>query len=281
MSATRASTRRDLARLVRSRTAWLAATLFAAVALASWIPWIGSDYLLADDRPLLLAVSGTTPWIPLFAIALGLAAIRTEREPASASDATRTDSSAVRTFGAIGARSVVLVATVAIVVALMAAFARFHAMRPLSFVGGVAAVSLFGLAWLGTTVGVASVLETKRRALAVVLGLYLLFGILWRETVVALASFVFTGQTSPDLEEPVVLASLEEPAWYAYLTRLNPFDAFEGATYYLPRVLEAILLGESTVAPHPPNLFGLGVLLAWLVGPVAIGYWSVQRSETG
>ncbi|RQG97792.1 ABC transporter permease subunit [Natrarchaeobius chitinivorans] len=269
--------RNEIVGLARSRSTWIATALFAIVVLVMWVPWMGSPHLRTDDRPLLLAIGEVELWLPLFAVALGTLAI-------SGSTSRRTDdrngSFLEITLGALLGRGAVLGIASTVVVGLLAALVvgQLGTIRPTSLFGGLAAAILLGLAWLSPTVIASRICTTRRRALALLLGLYVSFRLLWQTTVVAFVSFVLTGRTTPDLEEPFLLASLEEPTWYLYVSRLNPFDAFSGALYYVPRAIEP-LFGGSTTLPHLPNLFGLGTLLAWAVVPVAVVFLWQSRDR--
>ncbi|MEY7852022.1 ABC transporter permease subunit [Natrarchaeobius sp. A-rgal3] len=268
------ATRSDLDGLVRSWPVWIATALFSVAVLLGWVPWMFSALLANEDRPLLLAIRQAQLWLPPFAIFVGWVSIRDERGSDS-SDCGALTGPTERFLESFVGRAVVVVVAVSIVVCLLAALV---AVRPgvvlvSSFVGGLTAVALFGLVWVAIAVGASRLLETRRRAIGLAVGLYVLFAFLWRETVVVFVSYALTGDTAVDVEQPALLASLAEPTWYLYLTRLNPYEAFDGALYYLPRLLETLVLGESATHPHAPNLFGLAVLLAWVVLPVAVVSW--------
>ncbi|THE64578.1 hypothetical protein D8Y22_12180 [Salinadaptatus halalkaliphilus] len=280
MSRVRTIARADLERCFRSRTVVVATVVFVAVATVTWLPWLFSPHAQADDRPLLLALRQVTLWTSLFALVLGAVSLTDTAD----SSQFRTDTSPSgagileAVLGTLLGRLIFLAGVCTILVAVLAALIGVYleSVAPASIVGGLLALVLFGGAWLGLTVGLSAWLETVTRTVGVAIGCLVVLGFLWHQTAVALVSVLLTGGSTPPVEGPTLLASLEEPTWYLYATRVSPFDAVEGAIYYLPRTLE-VAVGGSTTAPHLPNLFGLAVLGLWTIGPVLVGQRLAKR----
>ncbi|MFP8951929.1 hypothetical protein ACLI4Z_02985 [Natrialbaceae archaeon A-arb3/5] len=270
--------RGDAFELVRSRSVAIAAVAFVCLVLGSWLYWLGSPLVHADSRPLLFAIQDAVLWTPLFALVLGTAHATDTAARTGRSSRPNRDGMASSSFiGALLGRAIVLVAVLSITVAGLFALTvtQLGTVAPSSVVGGLLALVLFGLAWLAPTVAISTAGGSTIRTVGVVLALYALCGFLWRDTVIALASMAVAGTTDP-IEDGALLVSLEEPTWFLYLTRLNPFEAFDGAIYYLPRLFET-LAGTPTSSPHLPNLFGIVALLAWVVVPIVACRWWIER----
>lgn len=160
-----------------------------------------------------------------------------------------------------------------------------------TIVGVVAAVLLFGLAFTGLAVGVSAGTGTRGKAMASVLGIYLAFLMFW-EALVAGVYYAVNGS----------LPGLEVEAWYFLLLRLSPIEAFRalvdgvleppvGTAFAIPvedvprdTPPEQLELANRVIGELPFYLSDwalVGVLLAWSVIPVAIGYWRFRDADLG
>lgn len=137
-------------------------------------------------------------------------------------------------------------------------------------------ILLYGVLWTGFTIGLSAMLSTQYRTLAALAGTYLFFSSLvdiWSTFVQPIFSFLFTGSLSTRWYSS--LGTGTEPLWVNYTGRLNPIAAFlVGSEWF-------VSLTDSTtpVIDVLPNLFGIGVLVAFGVVPLLIGYQRFQRID--
>lgn len=270
MSAVRSIARTDVAATVRSRWLWVATAGLAALVLLDGWGMLLSHRAEQVTWPFLEAVQEFKLWIPPFAIAVGYRSVTDGSQSKPNPTLDRNDARRAAVIGTFLGRALVLAVAVSLGSLAVAAVGVGNGVTAVSVVSGVGLAVLFGLAWLGATVGVATVAGTEHRTVAIAVGIFLLCAVLWSDLVVSLASLALTGATDPGVDYTTPLASLEGPTWYLYLTRLNPFDALDGALYYVPRLVESLAFGDPTRSPHAPNLFGLGVLIAWSVAPLVV-----------
>lgn len=275
---------KDVTDAFRSNTLWAAIGFMSVLVLARLIS-IGSKYINDASQPILLAVAQFDLWLPLFAIVIGYNSVVGERESGRIRlllglPSTRRDV----VLGKFLGRSVVFLFGVSVSILLLTALiiVQTSGIGLAEIVGGTLVVFLYGLAWIGTTVGVSSFVSSGTRTIGVMFGLYTFFGPLWTQLGQPLLALAVTGSTTVEaMGVRQVLTYADSPTWFLYATRLSPFEAFSGANYYVTDLFEIALLGESTNAPHAPNIFGIGVLIAWAFLPVAFGYWRFKHTELG
>ncbi|OIB55330.1 ABC transporter permease subunit [Natrialba sp. SSL1] len=281
MSATLQIARAEVTDAVRSRVLWVVTAVLGLFVVTRL--WLYGDLLAGTTYPFLSTFDTFAEFVPLLVIILGYRAVVGER-----------DSGRIRLLlgqpghrrdivtGKYVGRAATLLAVVLAVALLLLAFvvAQFGTDGPTEIVGGLAVIILYTFAWLGVTVGVSSTFASETRVIGILIGLYALCVVLWDNLVISLVSLVVTGQAETGVD-PLAgrFATLEEPTWFLYANRLNPLHAFDGARYYVPDLLDIAFVGGTTTAPHAPNLFGLGVLLAWATVPFLVGYWRFQRAD--
>ncbi|GAA0673111.1 ABC transporter permease [Natronoarchaeum mannanilyticum] len=168
---------------------------------------------------------------------------------------------------------------------------------PLVELGGLLLASiLLGLAFVGIAVGVSAAVSSRGRAMAAVVGTYLLFLGFWDVLIGGLYRLV-TGAFPPS---PIVPQNPVEP-WALLLQRLNPMEAYGIVASALidtrvfpltlqfpiginptanPNVATADLVAGE--APFYLNDWFAGVvLLAWFVVPVVLGYVRFRGVDLG
>lgn len=180
---------------------------------------------------------------------------------------------------AIGRAAVVAVILLTATFAIGAIAAVIHGTLPvLRFVAIAGYVALYGLVWVGITVGISAAVSSRLKAIAAVLGLFLFFGPfqLWNLLAVPLFALVFTGGASTAGIDPLSMSTW--PKWYQYVQRLNPIENFTLTRHYVRRLADPSIPigGHQTV-----HLFGIAVLVAWCVVPLLIGYWRFERADLG
>lgn len=157
--------------------------------------------------------------------------------------------------------------------------------------GMIVAVLLFGLAFTGLAVGVSAGTDTRGKAMAAVLGIYLVCLIFW-DAIVAGIYYTVNG----------TLPGLDVEAWYFLLLRLNPIEAFRALVdgFLGPPVHTAFAIPVEDVprdaTPEQLELtnrvigelpFYLSdwtlvvVLIAWSVVPIVVGYLSFRDADLG
>ncbi|ELZ04873.1 ABC transporter permease subunit [Natrialba asiatica] len=282
MNSVTAIARTDIADAIHSRTLWGATGLMTVLVAISWVG-LSANLVEQADTPLLTAIDSFGLWVPLVAIVLGYEAVIGERESGRIRfhlglPSTRRELIVGKYLSRVSVLVTALVVSTGVLVVLV--FVRVDEIPLVPLLSAVILLALYGLAWIGMAVGVSSVVSSKTRAVAAVVGLYALFGPLWGQIVLpACTRFVqlLTGTTqSVDFAR---LTYADGPTWFLYVARLSPLEAFDAARYYIRDLLEIALMGGRTTAAHGPNLFGLAVLLCWAIVPVALGVWFFDRVD--
>ncbi|ELZ11488.1 ABC transporter permease subunit [Natrialba aegyptia] len=283
MNSVAAIARTDIADAIHSRTLWGTTGLMTALVAISWLS-LSTELVEQVDTPLLTAIDSFGLWVPLVAIVLGYEAVIGERESGRIRfllglPSTRRELIIGKYLSRVSVLVTALVASLGVLAVLV--FVRVDEIPLVPLLSAVILLVLYGLAWIGMAVGVSSIVSSKTRAVAVVVGLYALFGPLWGQIVLpACVRFgeLVTG-TTQSINLTGRLTYADEPTWFLYVARLSPLEAFDAARYYIRDLLEIALVGGQTTAAHGPNLFGLAVLLCWAIAPVALGVWFFDRVD--
>jgi len=148
----------------------------------------------------------------------------------------------------------------------------------LSFLVGAGWVLLVGVIWTTFVVGVSSAMASSYRALAVILGVYLLFSIdngLWGAVVRPLMGLGFTGEfSSPTIAHT---ANKMGPVWFQVLDGLSPFVA-------LRRILLALQTATGSRASNitiPLVLYSVGIVFVFVGCTFYFGYRRFERTDLG
>lgn len=176
-------------------------------------------------------------------------------------------------LGTFVGRSVVICAAVvaALVAAVPVALFQGTGVDPVRFVGTVLLLSLLGATFTALAVGVSAVARTTTRATAAAVGLFVLFFFeLWASLPRAVL-YVRHGFSMPETT----------PEWVAFVEALNPVAAY---TNLLAGLFPDLNAGTLVRPPEDPALyerpaFALGVLLAWIVVSVALGYHRFRSTD--
>ena len=146
-----------------------------------------------------------------------------------------------------------------------------------SFLIGAGWVLLVGVVWTTFVVGISAAVSSRYRALAVVLGVYLLFSTnngLWGAVVRPLIGLVFTGQfTTPQWAYTTEVG----PVWFRYIDGINPIVA-------LRRVLEALQTVTGSVSSNMTLflvLYSLLVIFVFAGGTLYVGYRRFEQTNLG
>lgn len=287
--------RKDVADAARSHMLWGVVGVFVAVmGLVLVIAPVAFPIEESIDVEMALAFVAELAqlFVPVVALITGYLSVVGERRAGSlrvllSYPFSRFDLVAGKLVGRAIVIGTALLAGLAIMLGL--AVVRYGA-PPVGVVVGIAgATLLFGLAFTGLAVGVSAGTDTRGRAMATVLGIYLVCLVFW-DAIAAGIYYVIHG----------ALPSLEVEAWYLLLVRLNPVEAFRAlvdaaleppvaSAFTIPiedvpqdATPEQLAVANRVAGELPVYLtdwFLVVVLLAWAVVPVAIGYWRFTRAD--
>jgi len=271
---------KDLKMSLRSRLLLGLSTLFvlmvaggsvALTVLPSDSPIRGAT--LSSDTALIVLL-GVSSWlVPIIAIVATYTAIVGERDSGSLRlllglGHTRRSILAGKLVGRSAMLLVSLLAgfTAALVV-ILTMYDRLYAANFAIF---ALSTSLFALVYVGLTTGVSASLDSRSQVIAVVVGVFAFFQFLWDGILIGIL-FLVTG----DLPVP----GENYPAWYVFLTRLSPTNAYEGVVSgvasvgQLPGIpnLSESLTGVESVPFYLSQWAALAILLFWFVIPILVG----------
>lgn len=259
----------DAVRTWRLGTTAVAFVLFFA--LPVYFGATGSAADAGGDGPSFFSGTGAVLFlVPLAALMLSYDAVAGERESGSLKlllglPVTRRD---VTVGLAVGRAVVVGTSAVVGIVAAALVFVAFGGtVSPVSLVAFLALVALLGAAYAGPAVAFSAAASTSNRAMATSVGFFLLTLLGW-SSVPKLVLYVVNGFSMP---------RGAPPEWAVFLDRLSPVNAYRAARR---GVVEAG--GAWTPAGdafYYADWFGVVVLAAWAVVPVALGYRRYRAAD--
>ena len=130
---------------------------------------------------------------------------------------------------------------------------------------------LFGMAYVAVALGISASTKSTTKAATGVFAVFVLFQFLWNY--VPLAVYYLLNGTFFIRGRP--------PNWFYFFERLSPQNAYNGVMMaLLPNQQAAIQqqLGGS-VPFYLSSGFALVILVAWIVVPVAVGYWRFEAMD--
>lgn len=264
--------RKDVRDAARAKSVWALAALFLLlfVGLTVLVPRLADDEF-ATFLQVSAGVVGTV--LPLVGIVLGYKAVITERESGSiALLLSLPHSRRDVVVGKFVGRSIVLAVPTAVglVVAAPLVATRYASFAPLEYLGFSIATIVYGLTFLALAIAFSTATTASRRVTTAAFGAYIALVMFWSSVIDLLVLILFRFQGNP-LANP--------PEWATLLKLLNPQLAYN---YVLSDVLGTDL--ETPVAAFGAEWFteppvAIAVLLAWLVVPLALGYWQFDRTD--
>lgn len=276
--------KKDFRDAVRARSLWVLSVLF--VLAAGGTAYLYAEFIAGSGESVSalglvgFLLSPVSLFVPVIALLVGYKAVAGERESGSLKlllglPHTRRDVVVGKVVGRTGVMVVPIVAGFA--VAAVVGLALFTSFSVVDYVLFGVLTCAFALTWVAITVGVSSAVATSGRAAAASLGAWALFQFLW-DVVVLLARWGATGFSEfPSLTE-------RPPDWALFLQGLNPSAAYSnGALAFLDASALASVAPQLAQTGSEPfylsNWFGLVVMAAWVVGPLALGYWRFEDAD--
>jgi len=275
--------RKDFQDAIRSRTLWVVGGLFLLLAVGPALIFAvlgnsGAGMSAAQQRQqtinLVHFVSLTTGWlIPITALLVGYRSIAGERESGSIKlllslPHDRRDVVVGKLLG----RSLIVAAAIAagFSAAFVVSLVLFSPSASVLFLPFTAFTILFATAYVSIAVGLSAYTASSSRAAAGSFGIFALFTFVW-EYVPNAIYFLQTSSIRPDTGE--------FPTWYVFLDRLSPNGAYDGTLLVIRDTSELqTQLGGSI--PGPLTWWvALGILVLWIVAPVAIGYLRFRAAD--
>lgn len=235
--------------------------------------------------------------VPLAALIVGYMAIVGERRSGSIKillslPPTREDVVAGKLLGRAGVVATAVLSAFA--VALVLGLVLFGEVAASELVGLAAATLLLGFAFVGIAVGFSAAVASRGRAMAGVVGTYLVFLGFWD----VLVGGIYRLLTGAFPSSPITPDSQIEP-WALALQRVNPMEAYGvvasglmdqqvfpltlqfpiGINVFSDAPVDDIVIGDAPM--YLSEWFAAVVLLAWGVVPVALGYLRFRSADLG
>lgn len=289
--------RKDFEDTVRSKMIW---SIVAVFVLLMGIVAVGTtaggsgDPTPEDVIGLFVSLAGNL-LIPVTALVVGYMAIVGERQSGSLRvlfglSHNRRDVVAGKYASRISV--MVLVALVTLSVAAVMILGLVGSLPLGTFGPFLVLTVLLAAAFTALAVGISAMTDTRMQAMGGAIGSYVGFSLLWHPFVAGV-HYLVEGE----------LAGLDAPGWYFFLLRLDPMAAYRQSIGTLTEQYQWPLIGWTNIVEDIPaeqaageNLlltnrvagdlpfyltewFGAVVLLAWIVVPVALGYWRFQRAD--
>jgi len=165
----------------------------------------------------------------------------------------------------------------AFAVAAVLSVVWFSALRPGTFVGIAALTTLYALAYVAVAVAVSAATATRARAMGGALGFYFVTNLL-----VVFGDLSIRGLVEYLLNDVIGAGVGEDPLTLLTMV-ISPTQSYLAATQlaYPTAFLEERGLEPAEAAWYVQGEVGLGLLLAWLVVPLAVGIWRFDAATIG
>ncbi|GGJ12390.1 copper ABC transporter permease [Halobellus salinus] len=159
-----------------------------------------------------------------------------------------------------------------------------------SFVPQVALTALLGMAFVSIGLGISALAGSNREATLATMGLYLVFAVLWgsvSEGVPKLSNYAAEQVGAGGVSE---LTRVKIGVFLKYLNPLKAYETLAAQLYYgaaQARLVSATFREQNALGPvlqesvplYFSGWFLFGILLAWIVVPVVVGYWAFDRDD--
>lgn len=274
--------RKDFADAGRSLTLWIVTgLLILLVAGMTAIP----SLLGVEEEPfgqaLYFLFSAVALVIPIVGLLLGYNAVVGERESGSIRfllglPNTRRD---VVVGKLLGRTAVVVVASVvAFVVGAGVIAWLYDGFVTSDYLALFAFTVVMGLVYLSIAIGVSASVSSRGRAIAGVLGIFVLFDIAWQSVPMGIY-YLLEGSW------PALYGEGSLPAWFVLVERLSPGQALSAVAIEIVDVIDAAeidLTAAGRVAGEVPfyleTWFAGVIVVGWIALPIAVGYARFSRA---
>lgn len=268
--------RNDLKNARRSKLLWFVVGSYGLFALLLF--WSNSQSPRPSVNQALFGMTGVGALlVPLIALVSAYLAVAGERDRGTIKLRLGLPNTRAEVLaGKFLSRTALVAAAllVALVVAVGAGVAFFED-PDFSSLPAFAGVTLaFTLAYVGIAVGLSAGTASRSRAMGASIGYFFVFNVLW-----ILGSFNVIGALRFVLEDTLGLSLAD--SFYEFVWQLSPVAS------YLKSLSLVFERSEFRQLPEAPDEWFLQpevavvVLVAWLVVPVALGYWRFRRADLG
>jgi ABC-2 type transport system permease protein len=159
-----------------------------------------------------------------------------------------------------------------------------------SFVPQVALTALLGMAFVSIGLGISALAGSNREATLATMGLYLVFAVLWGSISEGIPRLINYTAEQVGVGGVSELTRVKLGVFLKYLNPLKAYETLAAELYYGPvqaRLVSATFGEQTALGPvlqeSVPFYFSGGflflILLAWIVLPVAVGYWAFERAD--
>lgn len=276
--------RKDFADAARSKMLWaLTALLLLLVAGVSSIPYLLHDQGPAPvfDDALLFLFQPIALLVPIIGLIVGYQAITAERETGSIRfllglPFTRLDVVIGKVVGRAGV--VAVPTTIAFLLGGVVIAALYDGFAAVDYLGLFIFSLLMGLVYVAIAVGVSASVGSRAKAVAGVLGIFVIFDFLWQFVPTAIY-WLFVERSLPLFTgEPL-------PGWFLLVERLSPGQALTVIALDLVDFFGAEdvdLTAAGRIAGEVPfyleNWSAWVIVALWIIVPVGIGYYRFKRA---
>lgn len=280
--------RKDVADAVRSRALWAATAIFLGfMVLTQFLVVTVVENPDPELATRFLEGPATEVVLPIVGLIVGYQAIVGERETGNVTfllglPHSRLDVVVGKVIGRFAVLSVALLSGFLAAIGVIVATLGVPPVVPI--VTYVLFVLLSAAAVVSIAIGISAVVDTRGRAISVVVGGYIFATMLW--------SYVVDGAYYAINRD---VPGADPPTWVAVLDHLNPLTALRtGGSVLLPEAgpisitvtEEGVSAAQTGQAPagttetlvHEP-LFLVGVLVLWTVFPLAVGYLRFRDAD--
>ncbi|WP_255171094.1 ABC transporter permease subunit [Natrononativus amylolyticus] len=273
--------RKDFADAIRSRTLWvLSALMILTVAGISAIPELihipGEGPAPGFDEAVSFMFTWMTLMISIIGLLAGYQAIVKERESGSIRFLLGLPNSRFDVVAGkvLGRSAVVAVPTViGFLVGAVVIVVLYDGFAVVDYVALLAFSILLGVVYVSVAVGVSAAVSTRAKAVAGVLGIYLLFDWLW--WAVPMAIYWLLERELP--------GATDLPTWYLLVERIGLWEPLGAIATTMVDIagVETVPIADRIAGDVPFYLepwFAWVFVAAWIVVPLGIGYYRFSRT---
>jgi ABC-2 type transport system permease protein len=159
-----------------------------------------------------------------------------------------------------------------------------------SFSQQIVLTLLLGVAFVSIGLSLSALADSNREATLATMGLYLVFAVLWGSISEGIPKLINYATEQVGIGAVSEVTRVKLGVFLKYLNPLKTYETLAAQAYYGPErarlvstafgeqaVLTPIL--EESVPFYFSGWFLFLILLAWIVVPVAVGYWAFERTD--